>query len=152
MLRIISVVSLFLQVFFRFHMLDKVEVSTMQYEPAVIQASDSPPSQDISNRTILSKVCVQIQFTCHDNLVKLTGHQPHIWDLISDGSVLNFFLQNQFWNSSGAYPVSCHVVNWGNCFSRVEEAMAWINERFSCWNMEWKMLCNEELHDLSLFW
>jgi hypothetical protein len=59
---IIPAVLLFLQVFFRFHMLEKVEVSTMQYEPAVLQASDNPPSQDISNRTILSKVCVLTQF------------------------------------------------------------------------------------------
>ncbi|PNF17715.1 Equilibrative nucleoside transporter 1 [Cryptotermes secundus] len=45
-------------VFFRFHMLDKVEVSSVQYEPAVFQASDNPPTQEISNRTILSKIWV----------------------------------------------------------------------------------------------
>lgn len=45
-------------VFFRFHMLDKVEVSNMQYEPAVLQANDNPPSQEISSRIILSKIWV----------------------------------------------------------------------------------------------
>jgi hypothetical protein len=81
-------------------MLDKVEVSTMQYEPAVIQATDGPPSQDISSRTILSKVRVLIQFIYHDNLVKLTGHKVHMWDLISDDSVLKSSFHYHVWNSS----------------------------------------------------
>lgn len=62
MLYTIPAVLLFLQVFFRFHMLDKVEVSSVQYEPAVFQASDNPPTREISNRTILSKVRVLTQF------------------------------------------------------------------------------------------
>ncbi|KDR21110.1 equilibrative nucleoside transporter 1 [Zootermopsis nevadensis] len=45
-------------VFFQFHMLDKLEVSTMQYEPAVIQANDNPPSREISYKAILSKIWV----------------------------------------------------------------------------------------------
>lgn len=45
-------------VFFRFHMLDKVQTSTMQYEPAVIQASDNPPSREISYKSILNKIWV----------------------------------------------------------------------------------------------
>jgi equilibrative nucleoside transporter 1/2/3 len=45
-------------VFFRFHMLDKVQTSTIHYEPAVIQASDNPPSREISYKSILKKIWV----------------------------------------------------------------------------------------------
>jgi len=41
-------------------MLDKVEVSTMQYEPAVIQANDNPPIREISYKAILNKVCMPV--------------------------------------------------------------------------------------------
>lgn len=124
MLHTIPAVLLFLQVFFRFHMLDKVEVSSVQYEPAVFQASDNPPTQEISNRTILSKVCTNTVWLSHDSLVKLTGHRLHVWNLILGGSVLKFSLHYHFQNSSGAYPVSCPLVYWGSCFSRDEETMA----------------------------
>ncbi|KAJ9581148.1 hypothetical protein L9F63_023675 [Diploptera punctata] len=43
-------------VFFRFHMLDKVEVSNMQYEPAVIQASETTSVRQISYKNILTKI------------------------------------------------------------------------------------------------
>jgi len=42
-------------------MLDKVQTSTVQYEPAVIQASDNPPSREISYKIILNKVCILTQ-------------------------------------------------------------------------------------------
>jgi hypothetical protein len=61
MLHVIPIVSLLLQVFFRFHMLDKVQTSSVQYEPAVIQASDNPPPREISYKSILNKVCIMTQ-------------------------------------------------------------------------------------------
>jgi hypothetical protein len=61
MLHLIRIFSFLWQVFFRFHMLDKVQTSTMQYEPAVIQASDNPPSREISYKSILNKVCILTQ-------------------------------------------------------------------------------------------
>jgi len=42
-------------------MLDKIETSSMQYEPAVIQESDNPPSREISYKSILNKVCILTQ-------------------------------------------------------------------------------------------
>ncbi|PSN53712.1 hypothetical protein C0J52_02191 [Blattella germanica] len=37
---------------------NKVEVSTMQYEPAVIQANENPPVREVSYRAILKKIWV----------------------------------------------------------------------------------------------
>lgn len=51
-------------------MLDKLEVSTMQYEPAVIQANDNPPSREISYKAILSKVCTIIVSPIYDSLLR----------------------------------------------------------------------------------
>jgi len=77
-------------------MLDKVQTSTVQYEPAVIQASDNPPSREISYKSILKKVCILTQLLWV--LVVWLGSILHagcngVWNLGTLSS-----LTNQLWD------------------------------------------------------
>ncbi|GFG40730.1 hypothetical protein Cfor_04914, partial [Coptotermes formosanus] len=92
-------------VFFRFHMLDKVQTSTMQYEPAVIQASDNPPSREISYKSILNKVWVY-GFTEWMTFVVTLAMYPAVTVLVNSTGRGN----SKPWNDTYFVPVVGYLI------------------------------------------
>ncbi|XP_069704264.1 equilibrative nucleoside transporter 3 [Periplaneta americana] len=92
-------------VFFRFHMLDKVEVSSMQYEPAVIQANDNPPPREISYKSILKKTWVY-GFSVWMTFVVTLAMYPAVTVLVNSTDKGN----NKPWNDVYFVPVVGYLI------------------------------------------
>jgi hypothetical protein len=86
----------------------------MQYEPAAIQASDNPPSREISYKSILNKVCILTQLL----RVWWFGQTKYCrLDILVFGtSVLYHHLQINCGTNSASYPIDyweCQLFSLG---------------------------------------